>query len=176
VAAALQAAGVPTLTNCTLLQSLTLAEARSLATLEDGAANSGGGGQLLAFLVPDENSCAVMNYEPENACSGFYSNDLSTSMSLDDRKRQLAGAASSTRSEGPSNSVAEEILDKEPQDVYRCYQDDPSADFPTTRLFDYLDATSHSFANGTASSSTNGLLWQMQVIVCHQLQNCDYIA
>jgi len=129
-----------------VLQSLTLAEARNLATLNnDGAAdNSGGGGQLLAFQVPDENSCAVMNYEPENACSGVFQN-------------------SSVHSEETSESVDEKISHEELQDVYRCYEGDPSADFPTTRLFDYLDATSQSIANGTASSSTNGMLWQMQV-------------
>lgn len=132
-----------------MLQSLTLAEARNLATLHnDGAADRSGGGQLLAFQVPDENSCAVMNYEPENACSGFFPND-------------------SIPSEETSKLVDEKISHEELQDVYRCYAGDPSADFPTTRLFDYLDATSQSFANGTAASSTNGMLWQMQVIISY---------
>lgn len=159
VVSALADAGIPTVTDCSIMESLTLGQAEDMAQLE-------GGGMILAFTGDPANSgvaCSYGNYDSTLGCSGFA--DIDEAM-----WQELCVPVGATPHTHVSEYTYDEVLaiqqcalalDKETVKnltKYSCYETDPTHEYPENRLLDSLDGVS---AQGPPS---NGYFSQMQAL------------
>mmetsp|Transcript_29050 Transcript_29050/g.37494 ORF Transcript_29050/g.37494 Transcript_29050/m.37494 type:complete len:362 (-) Transcript_29050:84-1169(-) len=152
VTTALEDLAIPSITTCDWFNNASLSDAREAATLSNG-------GQLLALI----GGCTQMNYEPSIACSGYNktknNNDNELLSCFDTSKDLFEKKTLSEQIEQCTKEENEELLKKDAKNVYRCYDDDITNEFPINRMFEYLDNTSASY---DSSFKHTGQLWQMQ--------------
>lgn len=180
VEAQLASAGVPVVDTCGEFEALTYGSAKRRAALP-------GGGLLLAITgsSPDGNgvACSIGNYRPEIACTGYDGPSKmaaaalllgSSSMlaeclaippltkleQLVECAERLAESATANETLGAEvERVAAALEETEKRASYGCWiSDGGQADFPLTRLFNYMDEVS---AGGAPSG---GLGFQMQAL------------
>lgn len=134
VARLLKELEVPFITDCSVLNNLTVSQAALYSSLPTG-------GSLLAY-----NSCWIENYDPSIACSGFMQKDES-----------MRG----------TSVVVVEAVDKESgrtvkrqEEIYSCYNNSTTKDFPLTRMWEYLDEVSAAGPPSDGQMYTHQAIWQ----------------
>ena len=109
--------------DCTVLSNLTVADALSMAALDNG-------GHVLAMF-----DCWVENYEPSIACAGTDGKDANSG-------EQVPPRALRTGQQQSSSTLAGSMDDAPNGRAYDCWQTSKTHNIPFQRMYTYLDSVS----------------------------------
>jgi hypothetical protein len=153
VADVLARQAIPTLSDCSVLATMTLSGAQTMATLDQG-------GRVLALTGttgPNGVACSVGHYDPSIDCSGFLQNS-SALIAPCLPARPLATLPLAEFLE--VMDCAKSTIDPSTLNAstYSCYAWSDTKDHPVSRMFESLDAAN------AAGPPSDGYLYQMQAL------------